>query len=161
MQEEMRQVEETQELEEAEESMMEEEADDAEQEESDGSEDTEESEEMMEEEAMEEVSGLYIDAFSDVAVADAAIGHGENSLLFFFASWCGACQNKHGTLHRLYTQGSYPVATYRVNYDEVEDLKAKYGITTQDTVVLIDGEGNALETKLGATEEDLKALLSS
>jgi thiol-disulfide isomerase/thioredoxin len=105
--------------------------------------------------------GLYVDAFSNIEIANAAIGDGKPVALFFYASWCGYCQTKDALLKKMYEEGSFTVSIYRVNYDEADDLKTTYGITAQDAVVLIDGEGNALQTVMGATEDDLRAMLSS
>ena len=113
---------------------------------------------MMDEEGGE---GAYINARDNVALAANAIGNGKTSLLFFHATWCGYCQAKDKILKDLYSTRAFPVSTYKIDFDTANDLKARYGITTQDTVVLIDGSGNALQTVVGATEGDLRNLLSS
>lgn len=105
--------------------------------------------------------GGYVDAYSDIEIVNAIIGNGDKSLIFFYASWCGFCQAKDVVLESLYSENSYAISTYKVNYDDADDLKARYEVATQDTVVLIDGEGNAEQMLSGATEEDLDMILSS
>jgi len=112
-------------------------------------------------EMVEKEEGAYINARDNVALASAAIGNGNPALIFFHASWCGYCQAKDKVLTKLYSENSFSISTYKVDYDTVNDLKARYGITTQDTVVLVDGEGNAVQMVMGATEGDLRSLLSS
>lgn len=94
------------------------------------------------------------------ALAEEVIGNGQLSLLFFFAVWCPRCQEKEATFRKLYGEGVYSILTYKLNYDESMALKARYGVTTQDTVVLLDGTGMATQMVVGANETDLQYLLS-
>ena len=94
-------------------------------------------------------------------VANEVIGKGKKILLFFYAGWCPYCQHKDALLKELYGRASFPLSTYRLDYDTTADLKARFGVTTQDTVVLLDGSGNPLQMVVGATEQDLRVLLSS
>jgi thiol-disulfide isomerase/thioredoxin len=65
------------------------------------------------------------------------------TVLFFAADWCPSCQadlkdiNANGS--RL---GSVDVVV--VDYDKSADLKAKYGVTVQDSFVQIDATGKEL-----------------
>jgi thiol-disulfide isomerase/thioredoxin len=104
--------------------------------------------------------GAYINARNDLAIAFSAIGNGTPALLFFHASWCGSCKAKDEVLTGFYEEGSYPVSTYKIDFDTAEALKAKYGISSQDTVVLVDGTGKAIETIMGASEADLQRMIS-
>jgi len=104
--------------------------------------------------------GEYIDASAESAIAEAAIGSGRPVLLFFHAPWCGFCIARDGVLRKIYAEDAYPVSTYKIDYDSAAALKARYGVTVQDTVVLVDGEGNALQTITGASQSDLESLIS-
>ncbi len=95
------------------------------------------------------------------ALASAVIGNGERSLLFFYAAWCPFCVQKEALLRTLYGAEDFPLSIYKIDYDQSTELKARYGVTTQDTVILIDGAGQALQTVVGATETDLRMLLHS
>jgi len=103
----------------------------------------------------------YVDSTGDVAIAGAAIGNGDPALLFFYAVWCGYCQAKDATLTTMYEQSAFTRSTYKIDFDTASNLKATYGIATQDTVVLVDGAGEAIETVTGATQEDLRRLLEA
>ena len=94
-------------------------------------------------------------------LAREVLGNGRPSLIFFFASWCPRCAAKEAMLQRLYGDGKFPVSTYKVDYDRSAELKARFGVTVQDTVVLVGGQGDAEQMVVGATETDLRMLLSS
>ncbi len=67
----------------------------------------------------------------------------EPTVLFFAADWCPACQ---ADLKDVNANGSRlgKVNVVVVDYDKSSDLKAKYGITAQDTFVQIDPMGAKL-----------------
>jgi thioredoxin 1 len=62
------------------------------------------------------------------------------TVLFFAADWCPSCQ---ADLKDINANGSKlgSVNVVVVDYDKSADLKAKYGITVQDTFVQIDSMG--------------------
>jgi bifunctional UDP-N-acetylglucosamine pyrophosphorylase/glucosamine-1-phosphate N-acetyltransferase len=105
--------------------------------------------------------GSYVESSSeDVSLVLSAIGNGEPALLFFYASWCSYCQGTDDRLRELYAAQSFPLSAYRVDFDTAADLKSRYGILQQDTVVLIDGAGEPVEIVVGPTEGDLRSLLT-
>jgi thiol-disulfide isomerase/thioredoxin len=65
------------------------------------------------------------------------------TVLFFAADWCPNCQ---ADLKDINANGSRlgKVNVVMVDYDKSADLKAKYGITVQDTFVQIDAKGGKL-----------------
>ena len=65
------------------------------------------------------------------------------TVLFFAADWCPSCQ---ADLKDINANGSRlgQVNVVVVDYDKSADLKAKYGITAQDTFVQIDQMGAKL-----------------
>lgn len=111
-----------------------------------------------------EGAGRYVENYYGAngagALAEEVIGNGQLSLLFFYAAWCPLCQQKEELLKKIYSEGVYSTSTYKLNYDEAMVLKARYGVTTQDTVVLVDGTGMATQMVVGANEMDLRYLLS-
>ncbi len=107
-----------------------------------------------------EESHAYIDATADVSIALEAVKSGKPVLLFFSAPWCGFCQAKDALLKRLYGENAYAISTYKVDYDTAAQLKATYGVTAQDTVVLVDAEGKAIATIAGATQSQIEAVIA-
>ena len=68
----------------------------------------------------------------------------EPMVLFFYASWCPLCRNSDETLLRSLPALTGGVIWFKVNYDTEQTLKAKYGITIQDTFVVIDASGKVV-----------------
>ncbi len=69
-----------------------------------------------------------------------ALAAKQPTVLFFAADWCPYCQ---ADLKDINANGNQlgDVAIVVANYDTATDLKAKYGITVQDTFVQIDSSG--------------------
>ncbi len=69
-----------------------------------------------------------------------ALAAKQPTVLFFAADWCPYCQAE---LKDINANGSQlgDVAIVVANYDTATKLKAKYGITAQDTFVQIDAAG--------------------
>lgn len=93
------------------------------------------------------------------AYTDGVIGNGQTSVLFFHATWCPACKKNSGLLDSWYGAEDFPRSVYKVDYDTSAALKKQYGITGQDTFVLIDGNGKALERVTFPSQSALRALL--
>ena len=130
--------------------------------------------------AIEEAEGIAQDAEetavetnSEAAVAEQAVSAGtyidysegvlaqgpETQVLFFHAAWCPSCR----TLEKnILDEKSLPegVAVYKVDYDSNPDLKAKYEVRTQHTLVQVDREGNMITKWSGGnnTESVLKKI---
>lgn len=91
---------------------------------------------------------------------EGVIGNGEKSLLFFQAGWCSKCQEKEEFLKNLYENEQIEISTYKIDYDESEDLKKQFKIIQQDAFVLIDGDGEVISGPVFfPTEETLKQML--
>ena len=77
-------------------------------------------------------------------------------VLFFKASWCPSCRALDADIKA--NMGAIPggVTILEVDYDKSADLKQKYGVTMQHTLVQVDAQGNLI-TKWsgGATLADL------
>ncbi|MCB0917585.1 MAG: glutaredoxin family protein [Actinobacteria bacterium] len=73
-------------------------------------------------------------------------------VLFFNASWCPTCMEADKQL-----QGaSFPdgLVVVSVDYDDNQDLKQQYGVTTQHTFVQVDADGNQVTKFTGSTTVD-------
>lgn len=100
--------------------------------------------------------------------------NGQTKIIFFHAAWCPACRKADDTLRELYNRGDDltmsfdelmevlpQYSTYKVDYDTEKDLRAKYGVTYQHTFVLVDGQGNALKTVQGPSDDVLKSMIGA
>lgn len=82
-------------------------------------------------------AGLYVEySESKLAAADGT------RVLFFHASWCPQCRALEADIEK---QGVPEGTTiFKVDYDNAQDLRKKYGVTLQTTVVKVDEKGNLI-----------------
>lgn len=99
-----------------------------------------EEESIVEETVMEKTAGTY------VAYADANISELEGDIILdFYAAWCPSCRTLEGDIKE--NLGNIPVnmTIVKVDYDTEDDLKKKYGVTSQHTLVQVDKDGNLIK----------------
>lgn len=85
--------------------------------------------------------------YSD-ATLDAALANGQKVALFFHASWCPTCKALDASLK----SGSIPsdLIILKVDYDTSTELKKKYGVTSQHTIVALDAQKNMVKKEVGS-----------
>lgn len=76
----------------------------------------------------------------------AALAAEGTTVVFFFATWCPNCVMTLTELSQNWEKIDPSLTLVIADYDIERDLKAKYGVTYQDTFVLLDdkGEGKKL-----------------
>lgn len=109
---------------------------------------------MMDEEKVMVKTGSY-EAYSIEKIAMAATG---DVVLFFHASWCPSCRALNGDIEK--NAGAIPagVTILKTDYDKETELKKKYGVTSQHTLVQVDKDGNLIKKWSGGSK--LENLLS-
>lgn len=75
-------------------------------------------------------------------------------VLFFNASWCPNCRETVGNLEGMPEDIPADLTVVSVDYDASEELKQRYGVTTQHTFVQIDAAGNELAKWTGSVTAD-------
>ncbi|MDP7477347.1 MAG: thioredoxin family protein [Candidatus Peribacteraceae bacterium] len=90
---------------------------------------------------------------------DGVIGNGEESVLFFHATWCPACKANNEKLNAWYGSDSFGRSVYKIDFDTATDLRSQFGVTGQDTFILIDGNGNEVDRARFPSESVLRDLL--
>jgi thiol-disulfide isomerase/thioredoxin len=72
-------------------------------------------------------------------------------VLFFKATWCPSCRSLDKNIKE--NIGSIPenVKILEVDYDTNPDLKTKYGVTTQHTLVQVDSSGELIKKWSGGS----------
>ncbi len=65
-------------------------------------------------------------------------------LLFFHAPWCSQCQQLEADIES--SELPKGVTVFKVDYDSNQDLRQKYGVTIQTTVVKVDDKGEEIES---------------
>jgi thiol-disulfide isomerase/thioredoxin len=81
---------------------------------------------------------------SDVQLNDlAAKGR---TVVFFFASWCPNCRATVTELNARWAEVNPDLTLVIADYDKETALKSRYGVTYQDTFVLLDARGEGVKS---------------
>lgn len=96
--------------------------------------------------------GKYID-YSAEAVANAT----GRKLLFFHAPWCPQCRVLDADIKSHTIPDNTTI--FKVDYDSNQQLRQKYGVTIQTTVVEIDQQGNLVKKFVAYDKPELAAVL--
>lgn len=85
--------------------------------------------------------------------------HQSTKILFFHASWCPQCRE----LDESIVSGQIPenVVIMKVDYDDNQSLRSKYGVTIQTTLVRIDDNGELIEKFVAYDKPTLAAVLEN
>jgi thioredoxin 1 len=79
-------------------------------------------------------------------------------VLFFHASWCPSCRSLNSSIEGSVAEIPDGVTILKTDYDKETELKKKYGVTTQHTLVQVDKDGNLIKKWSGSS--DLAAVIS-
>lgn len=72
-------------------------------------------------------------------------------VLFFKADWCPTCKALDADIQNNLASIPEDILILKVNYDTAKDLKKKYGVLRQHTLVSVDKDGNMLSTWQGSS----------
>lgn len=81
----------------------------------------------------------------------------KTNVLFFHATWCGKCKKADKNLKKEMASFPADLQVLKVDYDSNQDLRTKYGVTSQHTFVVVDENGEMLSKFSWAS--DLKDIL--
>ncbi len=108
---------------------------------------TEEGDMMKKDEgAMMKKAGTY-EAYSPEKLALAEKG---DVVLFFRASWCPTCRSLDADIKAHLDAIPEGVTILDVDYDQSTELKKKYGVTMQHTLVQVDAKGTLIAKWTGS-----------
>lgn len=79
-------------------------------------------------------------------------------VLFFHAGWCPSCRGLGADIEKNMSTIPEKTSILKVDYDTSTELKKKYGVTYQHTLVQVDAQGNLIKKWSGSPS--LKSLLS-
>ena len=99
-------------------------------------------------------AGSY-EAYSPEKLARAETG---DVVLFFHASWCPSCRGLNSDIEANLSSIPEGVSILKTDYDTSTELKQKYGVTYQHTLVQVDKDGNMIKKWSGGSK--LSNLLS-
>jgi len=93
--------------------------------------------------------------------SEGVLTNGETKVVFFHADWCPACRaNEKKIMGWLDSGMSFDNTVYKANFDTESAAKAALGVTSQDSFVVVDGEGNVVVgPEVFPSEDRLKELL--
>lgn len=78
------------------------------------------------------------------------------TLLFFAATvWCSNCIIINEGIKKRDTEIPQDITILKVDYDNDREMKAKYGVTMQTTLILLDNKGNEIKRWIGTDFDDL------
>jgi thioredoxin 1 len=78
-------------------------------------------------------------------------GSSGNVVLFFHASWCPSCRGLSRDIEDKLDAIPQDLTILKVDYDQETALKQKYGVTTQHTLVQVDGNGDLVRKWSGGS----------
>lgn len=91
--------------------------------------------------------GIYAD-YSQSFLANANTGP---VVLFFHASWCPSCRTLNRDIVANLESIPEGVTILKLDYDSETELKQKYGVVRQHTLVQVDANGDEIKTLTGLT----------
>lgn len=96
----------------------------------------------------------YIDYRDGVIAATAG-----EKVLFFHAPWCPQCRALEADIKK----GPIPAGTtiIKVDYDSNQDLRKKYGVTLQTTLVKVNDQGELIKKYIAYDEPTLQNLINN
>lgn len=92
------------------------------------------------------VKGTY-ETYSPQKLSNANSG---DVVLFFKASWCPSCRALESDIQKNINSIPEGVTILYLNYDTETELKKKYSVTSQHTLVQVDSEGNMIKKWTGS-----------
>ncbi len=82
--------------------------------------------------------GQYVDYSPELVASTPG-----TKLLFFHAPWCSQCQALESDINA--SEIPDGVTIFKVDYDTNQDLRVKYDVTIQTTIVRVDDQGDKLD----------------
>jgi len=107
-------------------------------------------EKMMDDKEMSVSEGMMqgsYEAYASEKLARATTG---DVVLFFHASWCPSCRGLNADIEANLSSIPKGVTILKVDYDKETELKKKYGVTYQHTLVQVDASGNMIQKWSGS-----------
>ena len=105
---------------------------------------------------------LELKPYSAVALTQAQQA-GQPVALHFHADWCPTCRTQDKVLDALKAEKGIDITVLKVNYDTEKDLKRRFKVNSQSTIVVLKGQQEAArlvgDTSSDAIRGALKAAL--
>ena len=92
------------------------------------------------------LKGTY-ETYTPEKIARAETG---DVVLFFHASWCPSCRGLNSDIEANMSSIPAELSILKVDYDKETELRKKYGVTYQHTLVQVDQNGNLIKKWSGS-----------
>lgn len=99
-------------------------------------------------------AGQYV-TYSESGVAQTT----GTKILFFHAAWCPQCRQLEADIKNNTIPSG--VTIFKIDYDSNQQLRQKYGVSLQTTLVRIDDQGNEVKKFVAYSEPTLQALIDN
>jgi hypothetical protein len=96
-------------------------------------------------------------SFSDAASLDALAAGDGQTVVYFYAAWCPECRAMALELKDRWSAVRPDINLVIADFDKDTALKTRYGVTYQDTFVLLDKTGKAVRSWNGGGVDGLNA----
>jgi thiol-disulfide isomerase/thioredoxin len=90
------------------------------------------------------------------AALDALAAKGQ-TVVYFYAAWCPECRDLAEELKARWNEVRPNLTLVIADYDKDKALKSRFGVTYQDTFVLLDKAGKPIKTWNGGGVDGLNA----
>lgn len=98
-----------------------------------------------------EPTGQYTE-YSEESLANAK----GQAVIFFHAPWCPQCRELESTIESEGVPDGFTIL--KADYDSSTDLRQKYGVTIQTTLVKVDQNGDSIEKFVAYDEPNISAV---
>ena len=102
-------------------------------------------------------AGLYLDYSS----ADFNEYANKKRWLFFHANWCPLCVNLEEDILAHLSDIPDDVVIFKVDFDNSNDLRNRYGVSIQTTIVSVDGGGDKIKSHVASLDQSLTNLIAN
>lgn len=115
---------------------------------------TEEKEAVVTEDSTKTETVVKAGSYEAYSVDKLARAESGDVVLFFHASWCPSCRGLNKDIENNLASISGGVTILKTDYDRETELKKKYGVTYQHTLVQVDKDGNLIKKWSGSPSLD-------
>lgn len=97
-----------------------------------------------------------VTSYEGDAALDALAAQGP-TVVYFYAAWCPECRDLAKELKARWSEVRPTLTLVIADYDKDKTLKSRFGVTYQDTFVLLDKAGKPIKTWNGGGVDGLNA----
>lgn len=95
------------------------------------------------------------EVYTDTSI-DSALQDNKKVVLFFHAKRCPSCRSLDKEISENIAAIPSQVKIIKIDYDTYADLKKKYAVRTQHTIIVLDPKGAIEQTLVGSDLQDLQ-----